>query len=492
MLELIWFGKRKISSSLSIYIKTNTGSTLTIDLDPKWDIKNVKEIVAPQMGMSPDEIKIIFAGKELHNSTIIEECDLGQQSILHAVKVPLRRRQVGPDSTQTINERLSESSEFDDTGGGGGGKPLNETLTDLSLNEITTLDSNGGQKQQEKRAHFFVFCSNPCKSIEVGKLRVRCALCGSGAVTVDRDPQSWPDVIQPNRITVHCENDLCQTNNISENSESQVPYAQFYFKCAKHPRQGEKDEAVPLYLIRPNLRKVPCLACTDIRETVLVFPCEAAHVTCLECFKEYCSIRLCERQFEFDENTGYYTLPCPAGCPNSYIQEIHHFRILKPAQYEQYQRFGAEEYVLRAGGLLCPQPDCGMGIIPVDPKDGFNEEECKKIQCIGGCGFVFCRRCLNGYHLGECDSQQPTTSNVQSWSGGYAVDPNRAKDAKWDDVNTKAIKKLTKPCPQCRTPTERDGGCMHMVCTRARCNFQWCWICQTAWSRECMGNHWFG
>lgn len=72
MLELIWFGKRKISNSLSIYVKTNTGNTLAVDLDPKWDIRNVKEIVAPKMGISPDDIKIIFAGKELHNSTIIE------------------------------------------------------------------------------------------------------------------------------------------------------------------------------------------------------------------------------------------------------------------------------------------------------------------------------------------------------------------------------------------------------------------------------------
>lgn len=72
MLRLFWFGKRKISNSLSIYIKTNTGNTLSIELDPKWDIKNLKEIVAPRMGIAPEDIKIIFAGKELHNSTIIE------------------------------------------------------------------------------------------------------------------------------------------------------------------------------------------------------------------------------------------------------------------------------------------------------------------------------------------------------------------------------------------------------------------------------------
>lgn len=72
MLQLLSFSRRKISNSLSIYIKTNTGSTLSVELDPKWDIKNLKEIVAPQMGIAPEDIKIIFAGKELHNSIIIE------------------------------------------------------------------------------------------------------------------------------------------------------------------------------------------------------------------------------------------------------------------------------------------------------------------------------------------------------------------------------------------------------------------------------------
>lgn len=72
MLRLFWFDKQKMSNSLSIYIKTNTGNTLSVELDPKWDIKNLKEIVAPRMGIEPENIKIIFAGKELHDSIIIE------------------------------------------------------------------------------------------------------------------------------------------------------------------------------------------------------------------------------------------------------------------------------------------------------------------------------------------------------------------------------------------------------------------------------------
>ncbi|XP_076752594.1 E3 ubiquitin-protein ligase parkin isoform X2 [Xylocopa sonorina] len=444
MLQLISFSKRRISNSLSIYVKTNTGNTLAVNLDPKWDIKNVKEIVASQMGISAEDIKIILAGKELHNSTIIEECDLGQQSILHAIRTSSQRFNKSKD-TSTIDES-AEISELSDSGG----KPMNETLTDLPFDESDPQENLSVEEKQGNRAHFFVYCSTPCKAVTVGKLRVKCATCDSGAVTVDRDPQCWPDVLQPRRITVHCENDFCPapTSIPNDNTESQILYARFYFKCGKHSSLGEEDEAVPLYLIKPNLAKIPCLACTDVRDMVLVFPCEAGHVTCLDCFKDYCSVRLRERQFQFDETKGYYTLPCPAGCANSFIPEVHHFHLLTSEQYEQYQKFSTEEYVLRAGGLLCPRPDCGMGIIPESPDNG--TDECRKIQCFGGCG------------------------------------------AKWDEASTKIIKISTKPCPKCRTPTERDGGCMHMVCTRAGCGYHWCWVCQTQWTRDCMGNHWFG
>lgn len=71
MLELFSFGKKKISNKLSIFIKTTNGKSLSIDLDPKWDIERVKELVAPQLGLQPNEVKIIFAGKELEDSTTI-------------------------------------------------------------------------------------------------------------------------------------------------------------------------------------------------------------------------------------------------------------------------------------------------------------------------------------------------------------------------------------------------------------------------------------
>lgn len=72
LLQLLSVGKKTITNSLNIYIKTNTGNTLNVNLDPKWDIKTVKENVAPQLGLEPEEVKIIFAGKELCDTTVIE------------------------------------------------------------------------------------------------------------------------------------------------------------------------------------------------------------------------------------------------------------------------------------------------------------------------------------------------------------------------------------------------------------------------------------
>lgn len=55
---------------------------------------------------------------------------MGQQSILHAVKTPQRRTR-STLNTRRISESLSESLELNDSGS----KPLNETLTDLPLDE---------------------------------------------------------------------------------------------------------------------------------------------------------------------------------------------------------------------------------------------------------------------------------------------------------------------------------------------------------------------
>ncbi|PNF35133.1 hypothetical protein B7P43_G09482 [Cryptotermes secundus] len=240
MLQLLSLGKRTISNSLSVYIKTNTGGTISVELDPKWYIKNVKELVATRLGLSPEEVKIIFAGKELHDSIVIEECDLGQQSVLHAVKSHPSPKKPGLETPSQ------------------GSRPLSEALINLQLSDQERHNLKSDADHERKHAHFYVYCASPCKEMKLGKLRVRCASCHSGAFTVDRDPQCWNDVLEVRRITGDCQNDGCT------GSDDGPKFADFYFKCSEHTSQGEDDQAVPLYLIKSNFQDVPCLACTDI------------------------------------------------------------------------------------------------------------------------------------------------------------------------------------------------------------------------------------
>ena len=156
-----------------------------------------------------------------------------------------------------------------------------------------------------------------------------------------------------------------------------------------------------------------------------------------------------------DDEVGY-TLGCPVKCPDSLVKEIKHFKMLGPEHYARYQRFAAEEYVLQLGGSLCPQPGCGAGNLPDDEDARSN----RRVVCLE-CKFAYCKLCHSGFHLGDCQEEEEAKEgssnpdNLSSWL---------------------TIKMSTKPCPECRTPTERDGGCMHMVCSK--CKLEWCWVCQ--------------
>lgn len=453
--------------TLPVYIKAAGGKTFLIQMSRDWDVARIKKFIAPKLGLQVKDISIILAGKSLADNLLLEECDLGHNSILNAVKLKVIKK----DDAIPSNEKKSGGTPFHQD------KPLCETLLDLQLTEEEQklLHKSLGcssPEYKQKKAHFYVYCESPCKSVQNGKLRVRCSLCKAGAFTVDRDPCCWDDVLRPEQVSGTCQMEGCDHS-----------WAEFYFKCAHHPSQGEMDSTLPLYLVKSNFKQVQCLACMDISDPVLVFQCSSSHVICLECFQQYCMSRLNERRFVFNPNIGY-TLPCPAGCENSLIDGTQHFKILGGEQYQRLLHFGAEEYVMSVGGVLCPQPGCGMGLL-ADPS-------CRRIQCTGGCEFVFCRDCLQGYHIDEC--QPNGDGNFQSMltTTEYVVDPRRAAQAMWDADSRVTIRVTSKPCPKCRTPTERDGGCMHMICTRQQCGFHWCWVCQTEWTRECMGSHWFG
>lgn len=441
-----------------VWVCFNQGAPIAVEVEDEAQVSDLKREVGGRLGVQSDRLRVLFAGRELHNTATLKSCDLPEQSTVHVVL---------PRTDSKPSPQVQDCS-------------VSLTRLDLSLSpeeseELGLCEDQPHELRAEgDRGHssFFVYCKR-CGGVREGKLRVCCKTCQQSTLTLTQGPSCWDDVLISGRVHGACQSEGCSGGE-----------AEFFFKCASHPTSGD-ERSVALDLVTRNTRKVQCITCMDVMDVVVVFPCSERHVICLDCFRGYAQARLDERQFIQDPQLGY-TLPCPAGCEDSLIKELHHFRIMGQEQYDRYLRFGAEQCLLLIGGLLCPGAGCGAGLVAPSYS--------KRVECDprAGCGLVFCRDCRGQYHEGQCPDIQNTSSaeGEPPSEQSFPVDGEASLRSRWDRDSLLFIQESTKPCPQCCAPVQKNGGCSHMRCTL--CKAEWCWICGVPWNRDCMGNHWFG
>ena len=71
--------------SFQIFVKSISGQTRTVEVQGSDTVRSIKQKISEKEGISADQQRLIFAGKNLEDDKQIQDYNLGKDSTIHLV-----------------------------------------------------------------------------------------------------------------------------------------------------------------------------------------------------------------------------------------------------------------------------------------------------------------------------------------------------------------------------------------------------------------------